>query len=231
MYTIGVNYRASKELASYISRLEAAGHTVIDVKTKIPEQELEMVLIQENRDSDLKDTCQQILTIKNQTDALIWIVSTNFTQINRVIYLQLGADLIINIEQEDTDCFLLQLENTIKKVKKNNKTTNLIVADSKGQKQNRCLQLFSERLSICLDNQQEIQLTPLEFSILFILKENANTVMTYDELFQAIWTDEDKNKQYRINNLIFHLRKKIEKDSKNPFFIKTIRSRGYMLTI
>lgn len=55
--------------------------------------------------------------------------------------------------------------------------------------------------------------------------------MTYEQLFQEIWCDVDESKQYRLNNLIFHLRKKIEKNTKNPVFIKTIRSRGYMLTI
>ncbi|ALS36940.1 hypothetical protein ATZ35_07135 [Enterococcus rotai] len=82
-------------------------------------------------------------------------------------------------------------------------TTCLIDVDPHNSR----LQLFPESLSVCLDNQQNIQLMPLEFATLAILKKNADTVLTYDELFQAIWTDGEKNKQYRLNNLIFHLRK------------------------
>ncbi|MEO3972170.1 winged helix-turn-helix domain-containing protein, partial [Enterococcus faecium] len=32
-------------------------------------------------------------------------------------------------------------------------------------------------------------------------------------------------------NVIFHLRKKIEQDVNKPQYIKTIRSKGYMLTV
>ena len=37
-------------------------------------------------------------------------------------------------------------------------------------------------------------------------------------------------KKYRVANVIFHLQK-IEQDVNKPQYIKTIRSKGYMLTV
>lgn len=231
MYKIGINFTPSDETSLYLNALTNAGHTVVNLDNKANPQSVDMVLLQENATDDFKDICEQILLTTRQTDSLIWILSTSFVQVNRVIYLQLGADQIINLKQEETVSFLLQLKNSVNKMKKNTSSAEFIHDPSTVTKNADALQLLPESLSVILDNQRGIQLTPLEFSTLSILKENAGELMTYKKLFQAIWKDTNADKQYRLNNLIFHLRKKIEKDTKKPELIKTIRSRGYMLVI
>ncbi|WP_430606721.1 two-component system, OmpR family, alkaline phosphatase synthesis response regulator PhoP [Enterococcus sp. AZ170] len=231
MYKIGEIVTSKEELASYISSLENAGHTIIDCKNKKILSELDIILIQENTPNDLKVICEQIWEVKSQTNAPLWILSTHFIQINRLIYLQLGADLIIDLNQEQPDSFILQMENTIKRLKKSNGSASSTDDASESSKSNSRIELFPDSLRVTIGDQKEIQLTPLEFLALSVLVENTGKLVTYEDLFQAIWKNNDKEKAYRLNNLIFHLRKKIEVDTKNPIFIKTIRSRGYMVSI
>ena len=53
----------------------------------------------------------------------------------------------------------------------------------------------------------------------------------YEELYKNVWKDTANERKYRVANVIFHLRKKIEQDVNKPQYIKTIRSKGYMLTV
>ncbi|MGX7149919.1 winged helix-turn-helix domain-containing protein [Enterococcus ureasiticus] len=229
MYNIGIDFKLKKEFASYINVLESTDYSIIDLANKQLVQDLDIILIQENTSKELKDICEQILILKAETNALIWVLSTNFNQINRVIYLQLGADLVIDLEQEKTECFILQLKNTLNRLQKNEPLID--AAECTEQKSNSKLELYPDCLRVSIGDQKNIQLTPLEFSTLAILKKHEGELLTYETLFHAIWGDLNEDKQYRVNNLVFHLRKKIEKNTKNPVFIKTIRSRGYMLVL
>ncbi|MDN3193933.1 winged helix-turn-helix domain-containing protein, partial [Enterococcus faecalis] len=63
------------------------------------------------------------------------------------------------------------------------------------------------------------------------LFKHAGQTITYEELYKNVWKDTANERKYRVANVIFHLRKKIEQDVNKPQYIKTIRSKGYMLTV
>jgi two-component system alkaline phosphatase synthesis response regulator PhoP len=68
-----------------------------------------------------------------------------------------------------------------------------------------------------------------EFELLLYLARNKGRVLTRDQLLSAVW-DYDFAGDTRIVDVhISHLREKIEKDSKKPTYIKTIRGLGYKL--
>lgn len=75
---------------------------------------------------------------------------------------------------------------------------------------------------------RELQLTPIEFSILWYLCEHQGKVVPSEELFEAVW----KEKYFSSNNNtvmahIGRLREKMKEPAKNPKFIKTIWGVGY----
>lgn len=75
-----------------------------------------------------------------------------------------------------------------------------------------------------------IDLTPIEFSILWILCKNRGNVVKTDELFMEVW----KEKYYeKDNNTVMvhirHLREKMKDNPKNPKYIKTIWGVGYKI--
>lgn len=76
---------------------------------------------------------------------------------------------------------------------------------------------------------EQLELTPKEFELLLYLVKNKNRVLSRDQLLSAVWNYEFAGDTRIVDVHISHLREKIEPDTKNPIFIKTIRGLGYKL--
>lgn len=71
-----------------------------------------------------------------------------------------------------------------------------------------------------------IHITPLEQTLLNVLGSKSGQIFSRDRLAEILDTGENSRS---IDVQITRLRKKIEKDSKNPRYLQTIRGKGYML--
>ena len=78
-----------------------------------------------------------------------------------------------------------------------------------------------------LQDGKEINLTRLEYSTLVLLASNPGIVLTRTQIFEAVWNMDSHSCQSCISTIICNLRKKIEPDSKNPTYIKTVLGVGY----
>lgn len=76
-------------------------------------------------------------------------------------------------------------------------------------------------------NKNEIELTSIEYGILKLLMENAGRILTKNQIFEAVWNEEFLSGDNTIMVHISRLRDKIETDSRNPKYLKTIRGLGY----
>ena len=83
----------------------------------------------------------------------------------------------------------------------------------------------SQRMVI--QNGEEINLTRLEYSTLVFLASNPGIVLTRSQIFEAVWNMDSNSCHSSVVNVIYNLRKKIEPDSKNPIYIKTVLGVGY----
>ena len=79
----------------------------------------------------------------------------------------------------------------------------------------------------CFLYDEEIILTPIEFSILLYLCKNKGKVVSSEELFEKVW----KEKYLDCNNTVMvhikRLREKLHEKPKNPKIIKTVWGIGY----
>lgn len=73
---------------------------------------------------------------------------------------------------------------------------------------------------------QVIHITPLEQSMLCILGQKSGQIFTREKLAEILGAGQSPRS---IDVQITRLRKKIEKDSKNPRYLQTVRGKGYML--
>lgn len=73
----------------------------------------------------------------------------------------------------------------------------------------------------------DIDLTRLEYGALCHLAASPGRVFTKAQIFQAVWSMESESCQSNVANVICNLRKKIEPDSQNPTYIKTVLGMGY----
>lgn len=80
----------------------------------------------------------------------------------------------------------------------------------------------------CTLNERPLNLTPTEFSILWILCQRKGQVVSAEELFYLIWHDEYYVKNNNtITVHIRHLREKMGDSFEEPKYIKTVWGCGY----
>ncbi|AEM78543.1 response regulator transcription factor [Thermoanaerobacter wiegelii] len=72
-----------------------------------------------------------------------------------------------------------------------------------------------------------VNLTPNEFKILKLLIRNPNRVFTREELIEKVMGFDYEGYDRTIDAHIKNLRQKIEDDTKNPVYIKTVYGVGY----
>lgn len=78
-----------------------------------------------------------------------------------------------------------------------------------------------------LQGGEDVSLTRLEYSTLVLLASNPGIVLTRTQIFEAVWNMDSDSCHSSISTVICNLRKKIEPDSKNPTYIKTVLGVGY----
>ena len=74
---------------------------------------------------------------------------------------------------------------------------------------------------------EDISLTRLEYGTLAYLASSPGRVFTQEQIFEAVWDMNSDSCHSSVVNVICNLRKKIELDSKNPAYIKTLLGVGY----
>ena len=75
---------------------------------------------------------------------------------------------------------------------------------------------------------ESINLTPLEFDILWYLASHRGRVVPSEELFEAVWQEKYlKNSSNTVMAHIGRLRDKLHEPAKNPKFVKTVWGIGY----
>ncbi|WP_291565498.1 MULTISPECIES: response regulator transcription factor [unclassified Clostridium] len=80
-------------------------------------------------------------------------------------------------------------------------------------------------------NDNEVVLTASEYKILSILARNPNRIFSREELMDYISRDNICIYDRIIDTHIKNIRAKLDQDSKNPTYIKTIRGMGYRFNV
>lgn len=189
---------------------------------------LHAVIIREEEASDLSSICDLIFKIKKKSDCYIWISTATESSVGKLVYLRLGADAVFGANKESKEVVLI-MENALSRIEKE-KEENSSIEAAYGKKD--VFELNPSNISVFMEGGKEVVLTKLEYQIVELLLKTPNTAVNYETIYQKIWRDDVlENKQYRVANVVYHLRKKIEKNIKQPEFIKTVRSKGYMLSV
>jgi two-component system phosphate regulon response regulator OmpR len=136
---------------------------------------------------------------------------------NRIIGLEQGADDYVAKPFEPKE-LLLRIGSILKRTpteKKENQKLDLglFVFDMQSK------ELFSKQ-------GQQLHITPVEQNLLAILGAKSGQVFSREKLSEILGAGQSPRS---IDVQITRLRKKIEKDSKNPRYLQTLRGKGYML--
>jgi len=72
-----------------------------------------------------------------------------------------------------------------------------------------------------------VQLTSQEFKVLKFMIQNAERVLSREELLNHVWGYRNYPSTRTVDNHILRLRQKVEKDPANPLHFRTVHSAGY----
>ena len=81
----------------------------------------------------------------------------------------------------------------------------------------------------CTLYEKSISLTPTEFNILWLLCENANNVVSNEEIFETVWGEKYLDSNNTVMVHIRRIREKLSEPARNPKFIKTVWGVGYKI--
>ncbi|MBC8077373.1 MAG: response regulator transcription factor [Chloroflexales bacterium] len=76
---------------------------------------------------------------------------------------------------------------------------------------------------------EPVDLTPTEFQLLLLLAEHAGKVVEHEMLLRAVWGQEYTKDNDYLKVYIWHLRRKLEQDPRNPRLLLTEWGVGYRL--
>ena len=97
--------------------------------------------------------------------------------------------------------------------------------------------LFFQELEILqhqhrvLRNRRDVRLTRLEYGMLVFLASSPNRVFTQSQIFEAVWSMVSDSCHSSVTKVICNLRKKIESNCKNPFYLKIVLRGGYKFSV
>src|SRR5690625_2328249 len=74
-----------------------------------------------------------------------------------------------------------------------------------------------------------LELTRKEFELLVYLIQHKGQILSREQLLSSVWEYDFVGDTRIVDVQVSHLRDKIEEDSKNPKYIKTVRGFGYKL--
>lgn len=168
---------------------------------------------------DGMDVCKTLRQEKINTPILM--LTAKDDEFDKILGLELGAD--------DYMTKPFSPREVVARVKAILRRSNLIVAEAKdevikiGE-----LEIHPDKYMVLFKGEQLV-LTPKEFELLLYLSNHRGKVLSRDQLLNGVWDFHYDGDTRIVDVHISHLREKIEVDTKQPEYIRTIRGFGYKM--
>lgn len=162
------------------------------------------------------EVCQTIR--QNENDVPILMLTAKTEEDDKVLGLQMGADDYLTKPFSPKE-LVARIEAIMRRMKKAEKRQHepIVIGDLIVDVSN--FQVFM--------NGQKVDLTKKEFEVLVYLVQRKGTIVSRDELLHSVWGYDYVGDTRTVDMQVSRLRDKIETDSKNPKYIKTVWGLGY----
>ncbi len=159
-----------------------------------------------------------LTTLRKENNVPVIMLTAMGEPDDRISGLEAGADDYLPKPFEPKE-LVLRIKNILKRAPKNTENKDLPL--------NLGLCLYDAVKKELTNKQGEIiHITPVEQMLLNVLSQKPGQIFTREKLAEILGAGQSPRS---IDVQITRLRKKIEKDSKNPRYLQTIRGKGYML--
>ena len=162
--------------------------------------------------------------IRKDSNLPIIILSAKETSEDKNLGLSLGCDDYITKPFDSTE-LILRVNAVLRRTKENSQPVNVPnIVELPGLTINYISRITEVR-------GKEVDLTPKEYALLWLLANRPEQVFTREQLLYQIWDANYYGSPTVVTSLVKRLREKIESDVTNPYYIKTIHGVGYKLGV
>ena len=162
-----------------------------------------------------RDVCQEI---KQHSPALPIIVLSAASDVSdKVLLLELGADDYVTKPFSPRE-LLARVRAALRRTSARAATGDSATFDG--------ISVDFTKMEV-VRNGEIISLTAQEFKTLKFLLQNAERVITRDELLNVVWGYQNYPSTRTVDNHILKLRQKLETDPANPIHFRTVHGTGY----
>ena len=169
-----------------------------------------------------EDGVKTVARIRETSDVPIIFLSAKSELNDKLAGLNIGGDDYMTKPFE-----MLELKARIKSIIKRSSST--IEKTEKKQYKIGNIKVDQDTKTVTIRN-KPIKFTPIEYKILVYFIKNAGKVLSSNDIYKEVWNESEA---YNIENTIAvhirHIREKIEKDSREPKYIKVVWGIGYKM--
>ncbi|OZI12831.1 DNA-binding response regulator [Bacillaceae bacterium SAS-127] len=173
---------------------------------------------------DGMEVCKELRQRKVSTPILM--LTAKDEEFDKVLGLELGADDYMTKPFSPRE-LLARVKAILRRLQHLTKEEEVIESEDRYFEVSE-LRIFPDQYEAYF-LEELLELTPKEFELLLYLVENKGRVLTRDQLLSAVWKYDFAGDTRIVDVHISHLREKIEKNTRKPQYIKTIRGLGYKL--
>ncbi|HPR56612.1 MAG TPA: response regulator transcription factor [Deltaproteobacteria bacterium] len=164
------------------------------------------------------DRCRDI---RHHHDGMLIVIMDHDDDLDKMLALEFGADDVLAM-QAFPRFVMARIDASLRglrRIRHHGRNRCITVGDLKVD--------ASRREAFMKDN--PLELTTIQFDLLWYLAENAGVVVTRDNLCRVLFDAEYNGVDRSVDVYISRIRHKMGDDPANPSYLKTVRGVGYLL--
>lgn len=190
-----------------------------DAVARVKEKDIHLVVM--DIDFPKNDGVEQLKEIRNTDKMPIIVLSANDTEQMKIAALNAGADDYIINPYHPLEFMArinsqfrryTQLANMCENINRIYRVDELVIDD------------VLRKVTVA---GKEVNLTPIEYKILRLLVKERGKVLSIGQIYESIWNMQAIGADNTIAVHIRHIREKIERNPKEPHYLKVVWGNGY----
>ncbi|QIL46011.1 response regulator transcription factor [Vagococcus coleopterorum] len=169
-----------------------------------------------------KDGMQVVKEVRKESSLPIIMLTAKSGDLDKIHGLVAGADDYVTKPFNPLEV-MARVKSLLRR------STKQVTNDQPDTIQAGSLTIVKDSHEVTTEDGKEIQLTALEFGILYLLASNPNKVFSADEIFERVWQQESVVSAKTVMVHVSHLRDKVEEATNGEKVIQTVWGVGYKI--
>ena len=173
------------------------------------------------------DICKKLR--QEKVEAPIMMLTAKDDELEKIIGLELGADDYMTKPFSPREV-LARMKAIMRRMSSKNNAEEALSKAGDNEEEELIqvgdIQIDPSQYEVIVRD-EKIDVTPKEFELLMYMIKRINRILSREQLLDAIWNFDYAGETRIVDVHISHLREKIEVDTKNPAYIRTVRGFGY----